>query len=67
MNTTKMLAWGSMLATIGALGIILLLMLDWFFSSRVAPFVIGFCFGLPAGVGSALCILGLVRRRNASQ
>ncbi len=66
MKTTKMLAWGSMLTTVGAVGIILSLILDWSFSSRIVPFVIGFAFGLPAGVGTALCIIGLLRRRQAS-
>lgn len=64
MNTNKMLAWGSALATLGGLGIILLLILDWSSLSRAWSFAVGFGFGLPAGVGTALAIFGLLARRR---
>ena len=62
-NKTK-LAVGAALATIGGLGIVLSLVLGWTSLPRPWSFIVGFGFGLSAGLGSALAIAGLCMSRH---
>ena len=65
MDTRTKLATGSVLATMGGLGIIFGHLLG--FASLESPwsFVIGFFVGLLAGVGTGLALVGLVEMRQA--
>ncbi|MFC2095030.1 hypothetical protein ACFLSW_01130 [Candidatus Bipolaricaulota bacterium] len=64
MSNKTRLAVGAALAVIGGLGIVLSTLLGWTSLSRPWSFLIGFGFGLAAGLGSALSIFSLVMRRR---
>ena len=63
----KQLAVGSMLATAGALGVLLSLLLDWTSLPRPYSFLVGLACGLMAGLGAALALHGLWLSRRARQ
>lgn len=63
MEIKKKLAVGSMLATVGTLGIFLLMILDVTSLVRPWSFLVGFVFGVSAGAGAALSVYALVMRR----
>jgi hypothetical protein len=53
-----------MLATAGALGIVLFPLLGWTEVRSPWDFVLGFLFGLSGGLGVALAIWGMLERRS---
>jgi predicted ABC-type sugar transport system permease subunit len=61
--TRTKLALGSVLATGGALGIVLSLLLGWSEASRPWGFLLGFADGVVTGLGAALSIAGLLERK----
>jgi predicted ABC-type sugar transport system permease subunit len=63
LNTQQKLGFGSVLALLGVAGIVIGSMLG--FSSLAWPssFLLGFVFGILAGIGVALSISGLIDRR----
>jgi len=63
MDNNKKLAIGSMLSVIGAFGIILVPLLGVSQLQRPWGFILGFLFGLSAGLGVALAIHALIQRR----
>ena len=66
-STRTKLALGSALATIGALGIVLSLLLDWSEATSPWGFLIGFAVGVCCGLGATLAIAGLIERRGGKQ
>ena len=62
MRIPTRIALGSFLATFGASGMVLSLLLGWA-APRPWSFVFGFAAGLSAGLGAALALAGLVARR----
>lgn len=65
MDYQKKLATGAVLSTIGGVGIILNPILNWGQLSSPWSFLLGFVFGVMAGVGVALALSGLVDQRSA--
>jgi hypothetical protein len=63
MKTQTEIALGSFLATLGALGVVLPLVLGWS-PQRPWSVVFGFAAGLSAGLGTALSLAGLVERKR---
>ena len=53
-----------MLATFGGTGIVLSILLDWTSLSRPWSFLLGFLMGILSGMGAALSIYGLGKRRD---
>lgn len=66
MDYQRKLATGSMLSTIGGVGIILNPILGWGQLSSPWSFLLGFVFGAMAGVGAVFVLSGLVDRRRAT-
>lgn len=64
MKNRTQLAVGATLATAGGLGIALSLILDWTSLERPWLFLVGFGFGLAAGIGTALAVGGLYTYRR---
>jgi len=64
MSSEFKLGMGSLLSTFGALGIVLSMILEWTAAPRPWGFLLGFIFGVAAGVGVLLSITGLVEFRN---
>ncbi|MFC2078482.1 hypothetical protein ACFLSZ_00715 [Candidatus Bipolaricaulota bacterium] len=67
MSNRGRLAAGAALATMGGLGIVLSTILGWTNLARPWSFLIGFGFGLAAGLGAALSLVGLVSMRRCSK
>jgi hypothetical protein len=63
-DTKSKLGFGSALATLGGVGAVLLPLLGWTEIGRPWSFLLGFVFGLSAGVGVALSIAGMLERRS---
>lgn len=63
MSTQTKIGMGSVLSTVGALGIVLLMLLEWTVAPRPWGFLLGFIFGVLAGLGTTLGISGLIERR----
>jgi predicted ABC-type sugar transport system permease subunit len=66
MRTQIKLGLGSVLSTFGVLGIVLAPLLEWTAMPRPWPFLLGFAFGLAAGLGATLVIAGLIERRRGN-
>jgi len=64
MSTQTKLALGSVMATIGAIGMVLSLLLRWSEAPRPWGFLLGFLVGLLAGLGATLGVSGLIERRR---
>ena len=64
MSTQFKLGMGSVLLTFGALGIVLSMILEWTAAPRPWGFLLGFVFGVAAGVGVPFSIIGLIEFRN---
>ena len=62
LTSNKKMAVGSVLALIGAVGIVLAVILDWSEVCWPWDFLIGFLFGVVAGIGAALALFGLIER-----
>jgi predicted ABC-type sugar transport system permease subunit len=58
------LGLGSAMATVAALGIVLSLLLEWSAAPRPWGFLLGFVFGVLAGLGVTLVVTGLIERRR---
>lgn len=65
LSTQVKLGLGSALATLGALGIVLVPALGGSALPRPWSFLIGFLIGLITGLGGALALVGLIERRRA--
>ncbi len=64
MNTQTKLGLGSAMAVVAALGIVLSLLLEWSAAPRPWGFLLGFVFGVLAGLGVTLAVAGLLERRR---
>ena len=64
MSTQTKLGLGSAMAAVAALGIVLSLLLEWSAAPRPWGFLLGFVFGVLAGLGVTLAIAGLIERRR---
>jgi predicted ABC-type sugar transport system permease subunit len=65
-STQTKIALGSVLATIGALGMVLSLLLGWSAAPRPWGFLLGFVVGVLAGLGATLSVSGLIERRRGN-
>ena len=63
-NTRNRLGLGAVLATFGALGVVLSFLLGWTEAARPWSFVIGFVVGIACGLGGTLSVAGLIERRR---
>ncbi len=63
-STQTKIALGSVLATVGALGMVLSLLLGWSAAPRPWGFLLGFVVGVIAGLGATLSVSGLIERRR---
>ena len=63
MSTRTKMSWGAVLGTIGALGMVLSLLLEWPAAPRPWGFLLAFLVGVLAGVGVTLTVAGLVERK----
>jgi predicted ABC-type sugar transport system permease subunit len=66
MSTQTKIALGSVLATVGALGMVLSLLLGWSAVPRPWDFLLGFVTGVVTGLGATLSVAGLIERRRGS-
>ncbi len=66
MSTQTKIALGSVLATFGALGMVLSLLLEWSAAPRPWGFLLGFVVGVLAGLGATLSVSGLIERRRGN-
>jgi hypothetical protein len=57
---------GSVLSTFGALGVVLSMILEWTSAPEPWGFLLGFVFGVAAGLGATLVITGLVEQRRGN-
>jgi F0F1-type ATP synthase assembly protein I len=64
MSTQTKIAVGSVLSSLGALGMVLPLLLEWTAAPRPWGFLLGFVVGVVAGLGTTLAIAGLIERRR---
>lgn len=64
MNTQTKLALGAVLATIGALGITLSVLLGWPEAAGPGASLLGFVTGVVTGLGATLSVAGLIERRR---
>lgn len=62
MSTQTKLALGAVLATVGALGMVLSLLLGWSAEPRPWGFLLAFLVGVLVGVGVTLAVSGLIER-----
>jgi predicted ABC-type sugar transport system permease subunit len=65
-STQTKIALGSVLATVGALGMVLSLLLEWSAAPRPWGFLLGFFVGVLAGLGATLSVSGLIERRRGN-
>jgi len=63
-STQTKIALGSVLATVGALGMVLSLLMGWSAAPRPWGFLLGFVVGVIAGLGATLSVSGLIERRR---
>jgi predicted ABC-type sugar transport system permease subunit len=66
MSKQVKLGIGSVLSTFGALGIVLSLILEWTAAPQPWGFLLGFVFGVAAGLGATLVITGLIEQRRGN-
>jgi hypothetical protein len=64
LNSQQKLAIGSVLAVIGAFGIVAGPLFGWSGIDRPWSFLLGFAFGVLGGIGATLAISGLIDRRS---
>ena len=55
---------GAALASVGALGMVLSLLLEWSAAPRPWGFLLAFVLGVLAGLGATLAVSGLLERRS---
>ncbi len=66
MSNQIKLGLGSVLSTFGALGMVLSLLLEWTAAPEPWGFLLGFVFGVAAGLGATLVIIGLIEQRRGN-
>jgi len=66
MSTQIKIGLGSVLATVGALGMVLSLLLGWSAAPRPWGFLLGFLVGVLDGLGATLSVSGLIERRRGN-
>ena len=66
MSTQTKLSLGAVLATLGALGIVLSLLLGWSEAAGPWDFLLGFATGVVTGLGATLSVAGLIERKRQS-
>ena len=66
MSIQTRLALGAALATLGALGIALSLLLGWPEAAGPWAFLLGFVTGVVTGLGATLSVAGLIERRRGA-
>jgi len=64
LNSQQKLALGSLLAVIGAFGIVARPLIGWSNLDRPWSFLLGFAFGVLGGIGVTLGISALIDRRS---
>ena len=64
MNAQRRMAIGSALAGIASVGIVLSSILGWSGAPRPWGFLLGFAFGVLAGLGVTLAVSGLIEYRR---
>jgi hypothetical protein len=64
LTAERRLGIGSLLSIVGAVGIVLIPLLDWTRIESPWVFWLGFLFGVSAGSGVALVVSGLIGRRS---
>lgn len=64
LSTQRKLGLGSVLGSLGALGLILSPLLGWSEAPRPWGFLLGFLVGLFCGLGGTLAMAGLIERRR---
>lgn len=64
MNPDRQLGIGAMLSVFGGVGIALIPLTSIMQVNRPWSFLSGFLLGVCAGSGAALCVWGLLKRRN---
>lgn len=64
LSSRQKLGLGSPLTVIGAIGIVVGPVAGWSDFDRPWSFLMGFGFGVSAGLGVALCVSGLIDRRS---
>ena len=64
LSSQQKLGLGSLLAVIGAFGIVVGAFAGWSSFDRPWSFLLGFVFGVLAGTGAALSVSGLIDRRS---
>jgi predicted ABC-type sugar transport system permease subunit len=65
-STQAKISIGSVLASVGALGIVLSLLLEWTAAPRPWGFLLGFVVGVLSGLGVTLAVSGLIERRRGN-
>jgi hypothetical protein len=65
-STQAKISIGSVLASIGALGIVLSPLLGWTAAPRPWGFLLGFVVGVLSGLGVTLVVSGLIERRRGN-
>ena len=67
MNLTvkQKLGFGSVLAVVGASGIVGVPLLGWSETGGAWDFLGGFLFGIAMGAGAVMCVVGLIEQRSA--
>lgn len=64
LSSQQKLSVGCLLAVIGAIGIVVGALSGWSSFDRTWSFLLGFAFGVLAGMGATLAISGLIDRRS---
>lgn len=64
MSTQRKIAFGSALSSFAAAGIVLSAILGWAGFPRPWGFLLGFVFGVLAGLGATLAVSGLIDNRK---
>jgi hypothetical protein len=67
LSTQTKIALGSVLAVVGALGMVLSLLLGWSEAPGPWAFLLAFVVGVLAGAGATLAVAGLIERRRGRQ
>ena len=66
MSTQTKMTLGSVMAVVGALGMVLSLLLEWPAAPRPWGFLLAFVVGVLAGLGVTLAVSGLIERRRGN-
>lgn len=65
-STQTRIALGSVLGTLGALGIVLSLLFEWSAAPRPWGFLLGFVVGVLTGLGVTFALAGLIELRHGN-